>query len=85
MQKQSRQKAKTFVVANGKKTTSVTECNVQVRKIAVEVLISCQMFPEIVLKSCGGNAEEDGNNDENRSPAKECHWSMVVKCSVVQK
>ena len=63
----------------------MTECNVQVRSIVVEVLISCQMFPVIVSKSCGGNAEEDGDNDENRSPAKECHWAMVVESSVVHK
>ena len=45
----------------------MTECNVQVRKIAVEVRISCQMFPVIVSKSRSGNAKENGDNDENRS------------------
>ena len=84
MQKQSRQKPKkTLLLLMPRKATSVTECNVQVRKIAVEVRISCQMFPVIVSKSCSGNAKEDGDNDENRSPAKESHWSMVD--SVVQK
>jgi len=43
------------------------------------------MFPVIVWNSWGGNAEEDSDNDENRSPAKECHWSVVVESSVVQK